>query len=61
MPKKIDLVNGTYKLIRISGLTSEAIPEEIETALQVADDYAGTYAVSEVTALSTISVAAAVS
>lgn len=41
MPNKIDLVNGTYKLIRISGLTSEAIPEEIEAALQVADDYAG--------------------
>ena len=31
----------TFKLIRISGLTSEAVPEEIETALQVADDYAG--------------------
>jgi hypothetical protein len=41
MTKKIDVVNGTYKLIRISGLTSQAIPEEIETALQVADDYAG--------------------
>ena len=41
MPKKIDIVNGTYKLIRISGLTSQAIPEEIETALQVADDFAG--------------------
>ena len=41
MPKKIDVVNGTYKLIRISGLTSKAIPEEIEAALQVADDYAG--------------------
>ncbi len=41
MPKKIDIVNGMYKLIRISGLTSQAIPEEIETALQVADDLAG--------------------
>lgn len=41
MPKKIDVVNGMYKLIRISGLTSEAIPEEIETGLQVADDLAG--------------------
>ena len=41
MPKKIDVINGMYKLIRISGLTSEAIPEEIETALQVADDLAG--------------------
>ena len=41
MPKKADVVNGTYQLIRISGLTSNAIPEEISTALQVADDYAG--------------------
>lgn len=41
MPKKIDIVNGMYKLIRISGLTSQAIPKEIETALQVADDLAG--------------------
>jgi hypothetical protein len=41
MTKKIDVVNGTYKLIRISGLTSQAVPEETETALQVADDYAG--------------------
>ena len=41
MPKKIDIVNGMYKLIRISGLTSQAIPEDIETALQVADDLAG--------------------
>lgn len=41
MPKKIDVINGMYKLIRISGLTSEAIPEEIETGLQVADDLAG--------------------
>jgi len=41
MPKKIDIVNGMYKLIRISGLTSQAIPEEIETAIQVADDLAG--------------------
>jgi hypothetical protein len=41
MPKKIDVVNGTYQLIRISGLTSNAIPEEIEIAIQVADDLAG--------------------
>ena len=41
MIKKIDIVNGMYKLIRISGLTSNAIPEEIETGLQVADDLAG--------------------
>jgi hypothetical protein len=41
MPKKIDLVNGAYKLIRISGLTSAAIPEEIEIGIQVADDLAG--------------------
>lgn len=41
MPKKIDIVTGTYQLIRISGLTSQAIPEEVEIAMQVADDYAG--------------------
>ena len=41
MPKKIDLVNGMYQLIRISGLTIEADPSSIKAALQVADDYAG--------------------
>lgn len=41
MPSKIDIINGMFKLIRISGLTSKAIPEEIEVAIQVADDYAG--------------------
>ena len=41
MPKKIDLVNGAYQLIRISGLTSNAIPEEIVIGMQVADDLAG--------------------
>ena len=41
MPKKIDLVNGAYQLIRISGLTSNAVPEEITIGLQVADDLAG--------------------
>ena len=41
MPKKIDLVNGAYQLIRISGLTSVAIPEETIIGLQVSDDLAG--------------------
>jgi hypothetical protein len=41
MPKKIDLVNGAYQLIRISGLTVNAVPEEIEIGVQVADDLAG--------------------
>ena len=41
MPKKIDLVNGAYQIIRISGLTSNAVPEEITIGLQVADDLAG--------------------
>lgn len=41
MPKKIDLVNGAYQLIRISGLTSSAIPEEVAIGMQVADDLAG--------------------
>ena len=37
---KGDLVNGMFQLIRISGLTVQANPEEKEIALQVADDYA---------------------
>tara|TARA_R110002096_G_scaffold6702_2_gene30569 strand:- start:208 stop:927 length:720 start_codon:yes stop_codon:yes gene_type:complete len=41
MPKKSDLVNGAYQLIRISGLTSAAVPEETIIGLQVADDLAG--------------------
>ncbi len=41
MPNKIDLVVGAYQLIRISGLTSKAIPEEINIGLQVSDDLAG--------------------
>lgn len=40
MPSKIDIVNGTYSLIRISGLTSSPLPEEINTAIQVLDDLA---------------------
>ena len=40
MPKKIDLVLGAYQLIRISGLTSQAMPEEIEIGIQSADDLA---------------------
>ncbi|QDP67559.1 MAG: hypothetical protein Unbinned5350contig1004_66 [Prokaryotic dsDNA virus sp.] len=41
MTAKIDLVNGTYQLIRISGLTAKSTPEDDVIALQVADDYAG--------------------
>lgn len=37
---KGNLVNGTYSLMRISGLTVEPTPEDTELALQVADDYA---------------------
>ena len=37
---KGDLVNGTYSLMRISGLTVDATPEDTSLALQVADDYA---------------------
>jgi len=37
---KGDLVNGTYKLMRISGLTVSASPEALESGLEVADDYA---------------------
>tara|TARA_R110000850_G_scaffold130329_2_gene250882 strand:+ start:429 stop:1148 length:720 start_codon:yes stop_codon:yes gene_type:complete len=41
MPTKNDLVIGAYQLIRISGLTSQAIPEEITIGVQVSDDLAG--------------------
>ena len=37
---KGDLVNGTYSLMRISGLTVNASPEDVVLSLQVADDYA---------------------
>ena len=40
MISKIAVINGTYQLMRISGLTKDAGPEENELALQVADDYA---------------------
>ena len=33
------LGNGTYALMRISGLTVAATPEDVEIGLQVADDY----------------------
>lgn len=34
------LVRGTYSLMRISGLTVDATPEDTEVGIQVADDYA---------------------
>lgn len=34
------LVNGTYALMRVSGLTVNPTPEDVEIALSVADDYA---------------------
>lgn len=37
---KGDLVDGAYKLIRISGITINASNEDVVVALQVADDYA---------------------
>lgn len=36
---KGSLVNGTYALMRISGLTKNPSPEDIQAGLQVADDY----------------------
>jgi hypothetical protein len=36
---KGSLVNGTYSLMRISGLTTNPSPADIEAGLQVADDY----------------------
>ena len=40
MITKGQIVNGTYALMRISGLTKSASPEDVTVALQVADDYA---------------------
>lgn len=40
MISKGALVNGTYALMRISGLTVDPSPEHITVGLQVADDYA---------------------
>lgn len=37
---KGSLVNGAYALMRISGLTVQATPSDIEIGLSVADDYA---------------------
>jgi hypothetical protein len=36
---KASLVNGTYALMRISGLTVNPTPEDVTIGLQVADDY----------------------
>lgn len=41
MIPKGDLINGTYALMRISGLTVVPSPADNEVALQVADDLAG--------------------
>ena len=37
---KGSLVQGTYALMRISGLTVDPTPEDFVAGLQVADDYA---------------------
>lgn len=39
MPNKIDIVDGAYQLMRISGITVQANPNEIVLAVQVLDDY----------------------
>lgn len=38
---KGDIVNGTYSILRISGLTINASPEEVAAGIQEADDLAG--------------------
>ena len=43
---KIDIVNGTYGLMRISGITVQPSPADIVTAIQVADDLAAQFKVS---------------
>jgi len=40
MITKGDLVNGALALMRISGLTRQPTPEDLQTGLEVADDYA---------------------
>lgn len=37
---KVDIVNGTFSLMRISGITVNASPKDISDAIQVADDFA---------------------
>lgn len=37
---KVDIVNGTYGLMRISGITTKPNPSDISIAIQVADDLA---------------------
>lgn len=39
MINKIDIIEGSYKLLRISGLTVNPSPGEISDALQTLDDY----------------------
>jgi hypothetical protein len=39
MISKVSIVNGTLKLMRISGLTTQGTPDEIKDGLQVLDDY----------------------
>lgn len=41
MITKGDIVNGTLKLMRINGLTTNASPENISDGIQVLDDYMG--------------------
>ena len=40
MINKIDIINGAYQLLRISGITVSAQPNDIVLALGVLDDYA---------------------
>ena len=42
--KKIDIINGAYSQLRISGLTVQATPEDIEVALGRLEDMASEWA-----------------
>ncbi len=40
MINKVDILNGTFSLLRISGMTVQPRPEDYEDSLQILDDYA---------------------
>ena len=39
MVSKVDIINGAFELLRISGITVAASPREVSSALQILDDY----------------------
>ena len=43
MANKIDIINGAYSILRISGLTVNPTPEDVEVALDVLEDMAAEF------------------